>query len=65
MKTKETKTMKTNEPNNQREESTYSLLMRSEDKRRGLIETVVYSLVILSAVAAILQFADEFFWFRA
>ena len=57
--------MKTNEPNNTREESTYSLLVRSEEKKRGIIETVVYGLVILSAVAAILEFANEFFWFPA
>jgi hypothetical protein len=59
------KPMKTNEPDNKRGESTYSLLVRSEEKKRALIEVVVYGLVILSAVAAILQFADEFFWFRA
>ena len=57
--------MKTNEPNNKREESTYSLLVRSEEKRRSLIEVVVYGLVILSAVAAILEFANEFFWYPA
>jgi hypothetical protein len=58
-----TKAMKTNEPNNKREESTYSLLDRSEDKKRALIEVVVFGLVILSAVAAIMEFADEFIWF--
>ena len=57
--------MKTNEPNNKREESTYSLLVRSEEKKRALVETVVYGLVILSAVAAILEFANEFFWYPA
>ena len=57
--------MKTSEPNNKREESTYALLVRSEEKKRSLIETVVYGLVILSAVAAILEFAKEFFWFPA
>ena len=65
MKTKETKPMKTNEPNNKREESTYSLLVRSEEKKRALVETIVYGLVILSAVAAILQFADEVVLFHA
>jgi hypothetical protein len=54
--------MKTNEPNDKREESTYSLLERSEEKKRGLVETFVYGLVILSAVAAILEFAREFLW---
>jgi hypothetical protein len=54
--------MKTNEPNDKKEESTYSLLVRSEEKKRGLVETLVYGLVILSVVAAILEFAREFFW---
>ena len=57
--------MKTNQPDNKREESTYSLLVRSEEKKRSFIEVVVYGLVILSAVAAILEFANEFFWYPA
>jgi hypothetical protein len=55
--------MKTNEPTNKRKESTYSLLVRSEDKKRALIEVIVFGLVILSAVTAIAEFADEFIWF--
>jgi hypothetical protein len=54
--------MKTNEPNKEREESTYSLLVRSEEKKRGLVEVIVYGLVILGAVAAIMEFASEFLW---
>ena len=50
--------MKTSQPNNNVEESTYALLVRSEDKKRAVLETIVYGLVILSALAAILQFAD-------
>ena len=57
--------MKTNQPDNKREESTYSLLVRSEEKKRSFIEVVVYGLVILCAVAAILEFANEFFWYPA
>ncbi len=57
--------MKTNEPNIKREESTYSLLVRSEDKRRVITEAVVYGLIILSAMAAIWEFGEEFFWFRS
>ena len=57
--------MKTKEPNKKREESTYSLLVRSEERKRALVETIVYGLVILSAIAAILQFADEVVLFRA
>jgi hypothetical protein len=64
MKTKETGPIRTNEPDNKKRASTYSLLLRSEEKKRGVVETVVYGLVILSAVAAILQFADEVLWFR-
>jgi len=59
MKTKEKICMKTSQPNNNTEESTYALLVRSEDKKRALLETIVYGLVILSALAAILQFADQ------
>jgi hypothetical protein len=51
--------MKTNQPNNNVEESTYALLVRSVDKKRALFETVIYALVILSALAAILQFLDQ------
>jgi hypothetical protein len=58
MKTKE-KTMKTSQPNSNAEESTYALLVRSEDRKRALLETIVYGLIILSALAAILQFADQ------
>jgi hypothetical protein len=51
--------MKTNQPNKHVEESAYALLVRSEDKKRAVFETIVYGLVILSALAAILQFADQ------
>jgi ABC-type sugar transport system permease subunit len=51
--------MKTNQPNKNVEESAYALLVRSEEKKRGIFETILYSLVILSAVAAIVQFADQ------
>jgi hypothetical protein len=59
MKTKEKIAMKTSQTNNNTEESTYALLVRSEDKKRALLETILYGLVILSALAAILQFADQ------
>jgi hypothetical protein len=57
--------MKTNKPNIKKEESTYSLLVRSDEKTRALVEMVVYGLVVLSAIAAIWEFANEFFWFPA
>ena len=59
MQTKERIPIKTNQPNHKVEESTYALLVRSEDKKRALLETILYGLVILSALAAILQFADQ------
>ena len=51
--------MKANEPNNEVEESSYSLLVHSEEKKRGYFETILYVLIMLSAVAAILQFAEQ------
>jgi hypothetical protein len=39
-------------------ESTYGLLVRSEEKGRGLLETVVYAVFILSIVWSIWQFAQ-------
>ena len=59
MKMKEKIPMKTKQPNNNVERSTYALLVRSEDKKGALFETIVYGLVILSALAAILQFVDQ------
>ena len=59
MKTKERIPMKTSQRNNKVEESTYALLVRSEDKKRALLETIVYGLIISSALAAILQFTDQ------
>ena len=37
--------------------STYALLAQSEEKERGLFETFVYGLLVLSAVIGIWQFA--------
>jgi hypothetical protein len=59
MNTKEKIPMKTSPTNNKLEETTYALLVRSEDKKRALFETIVYGLVILSALVAILQFVDQ------
>jgi hypothetical protein len=38
---------------------TYRLLVQSEDKTRNILETAVYALFALAAMAAIWQFADE------
>ena len=40
-------------------QSTYALLVSSEEKGRGIMETLVYALCILSAVAAIWQFVGQ------
>jgi hypothetical protein len=40
-------------------DSTYALLVRSEEKGRGIMETVAYALCILSAIVAIGQFAGQ------
>jgi hypothetical protein len=59
MKTNQEMSMKTNQPSNNVEESTYALLVRSEDKKRALFETVLYGLVAVGVLVAILQFADQ------
>ena len=59
MKTNQEIPVKTSQPNNNVEESTYALLVRSEDKKHALVETVLYGLVALGVLVAILQFADQ------
>ena len=49
MNRKEKIPMKTSQPNSKIEESTCALLVRSEDTKRALLETIVYRLIILSA----------------
>ena len=49
--------MKTNPARNEVRKSTYALLLQSEEKERSLFETVVYSLLVLSAIVSIWQFA--------
>jgi hypothetical protein len=51
--------MKTDKPLSKTEESTYALLVRSGVSMRAIFETIMYCLIALSAVAAILQFADQ------
>jgi hypothetical protein len=57
--------MKTNEPNNNKEKSTYSLLVRTEEKKRGTIEVITYGMIALSALAAIWEFGQELFWYQS
>jgi hypothetical protein len=40
-------------------ESTYALLVRSEEKKRNVLEILVYALIILSGVFSIWQFAHQ------
>jgi hypothetical protein len=40
-------------------ESTYALLVRSEEKGRGVLETLVYAIFILCVVLSIWQFAQS------
>src|SRR6266516_1614756 len=40
-------------------ESTYALLIRSEEKSRNVIEMAIYPILILGAVIAIWQFAQQ------
>ncbi len=39
-------------------ESTYALLVRSEEKSRTILETVLYAIFILSVLVGIWQFAQ-------
>jgi hypothetical protein len=48
--------MKPNQTRNLKK-STYAMLLQSEEKERGLFETIVYSVLIVSAVIGIWQFA--------
>jgi hypothetical protein len=45
--------------NNEAQKSTYSLLVNSEEKGRGILEAVVYASCVLSVAAAILQFVNQ------
>ena len=49
--------MKNNQAQNQVKKSTYALLLQSEEKERGLFETLIYGMLIMSAVIGIWQFA--------
>jgi hypothetical protein len=40
-------------------ETTYTLLVQSEEKGRSIMETAVYALLGLSAILSILQFVQQ------
>jgi hypothetical protein len=44
---------------NKEHESTYALLVRSEDRNRGRMEVGIFTLFVLSAVLAVWQFARQ------
>ena len=44
---------------NQHEESTYALLIRSEEQKRNVLELTIHPALMLSAVFAICQFAQQ------
>ena len=52
------RTNTTDQPENQHE-STYALLIRSEEKSRNIIEIAICPILILGAVIAIWQFAQQ------
>ncbi|MFZ3375133.1 MAG: hypothetical protein WA183_06230 [Chthoniobacterales bacterium] len=41
------------------QESTYALLVRSEEKNRGVLEIILYALFIFSALVPLWQFAQQ------
>ena len=49
----------TDQLEDQHKESTYTLLIRSEEKSRNVIEMAIYPILILGAVIAIWQFAHQ------
>jgi hypothetical protein len=49
----------TDQPEDQHNESTYALLIRSEEKSRNVIEMAICPILILGAVIAIWQFAQQ------
>ena len=51
--------MKANKLLNEVSESIYSLLVRSEEKKRAIFEPIIYGLIIVSAIAAIMEFAGQ------
>ena len=44
---------------NNEAKSIYGLLAQSEEKGRGILETAIYAMCILSVVAAIMQFIGQ------
>ena len=51
--------MNTELKSNEKFESTYALIVRSEEKQRSRLETMVYTLLIASCLFAVSQFGRE------
>jgi len=51
--------MNTSFTTNERFESTYALIVRSEEKQRSRLETLLYTLLIASVLAAVSQFGRQ------
>ena len=51
--------MKTISHNPEAFESTYALLVRSEEKQRSRFETLIYTLLIISTTFALAQFGHQ------
>jgi len=51
--------MKTTSTNPEAFESTYALLVRSEEKQRSRFETLIYTLLIVSTTFAVAQFGRQ------
>jgi hypothetical protein len=51
--------MKTASTNPETFESTYALLVRSEEKQRSRFETLVYTVLVVSTIFAVLQFGRQ------
>ncbi len=49
----------TNQANQTHEESTYQLLVESEDKERGVLEDLVYFLLVVATAVTIWQFGHQ------
>jgi hypothetical protein len=60
-----TTAMKTNGANDNREESTYSPLARTEERKRGTVEVIAYGVIALSALVAIWEFGQELFRYQS
>ena len=40
-------------------ESTYALIVRSEEKQRSMFETLIYAVLVVSSLFALMQFGRE------